>query len=203
MRLIWRVAIVAIALVAAPTGPVSAGEAEIAEPLRSAWALAQSNLGTAASTRSASPGWVVTAIEDHVDTRYLARRLLARTDPEADASDRARLGEALGGWLSWRARRAVERHGQAWRGLLDDPRSMLLIQRSAVDGSLATAVVELRLGDRRWDALAQLHRRGGVWRVYDIEVSGLSLQGLLRALWADVRGDGSLAAGIAALKASK
>lgn len=174
-------------VLAMSTAVAVAGSVGPAERLRTLWDAANGYLGAPAETGLPAGTWAGNMVERFVDTRFLAEALLEETDPSAERETRTLLADALSVWMVRRLSGWLRRHGEALRTRMADGAAELIIQNANTRGGLATGAVQIRLGRRSWDALVQLHRDDGVWRLYDVESAGLTLQGVLRALWLDVR----------------
>lgn len=179
-------------------GVAGAGEA-LETWLETAWQQARDYLTAPPAETPPARAWVGALVQARVDGRYLARQLLAETDPEAGEGEVAALSQAVADWLSRRGAEALRRHRSAWRRQLHQGEGRLIVQRAGVGGVLASARVTLEVAGQRWEALVQLHRRGADWRVYDVELAGLGLQGWVRSRWLALRDRRELAAAIQAL----
>lgn len=155
--------------------------------LRALWAAATDYLGAPAGDDVALEPWTREMVGRFVDSRFLAGRLLGESDPAAPAGTAARLAGALDEWMARQLANWLRRHRETVRRRLSGEATELVIQSARMEGELATAVVRVGVDGEYWDGRLKLHRRDGVWRVYDAEVSGLALQGVMRALWRETR----------------
>lgn len=172
--------------------------------IRGLWNDVADRVGDPPSTWADSPAaiypWARGMVERHVDTRYLAHRLIRRTDQPDDEVVLRRLSTVLAEWLATHGSEVLHDNLASWRATLARG-GELSVQRAGVAGELATARVRLRVADREWDLAAQLHRAATGWRIYDGEYAGLGLLEYLRAVWADKRAGRPLPEAIEALAA--
>jgi hypothetical protein len=186
-------------------GQAAAGSTDgIEAGIRTLWSDVADRVGDPPPSWAESPAavypWARGMVERHVDTRYLARRLIRRTEQPDDGVVLGRLSTALTEWLATHASAVLHDNLARWRGTLARG-GELSVQRAELAGELATARVRLRVANREWDLAVQLHRAATGWRVYDGEYAGLGLLEYLRAVWAGKRAGRALPEAIEALVA--
>lgn len=120
----------------------------------------------------------------HVDLEVMTRFLLGPRAREVDAATRERFADALGERLTRLYAAALQRYAEDIADFAAD--GQLDLRLLGEDGQRATVAARLRSPELRETTLRlQLYRRDGRWRVFDIEVAGISALLLFR----DVLGD--------------
>lgn len=166
-----------------------AGDAAPEPRLRALWDNATTYLGAPGTAGESPEVWAQRLVGRFMDARFMARTLLAETDPGAGKAAELRLARALSDWTSQRLAAWVRRNRETLRRYLAGSQAELVVQEARREGDLANALVRIRVEGRHWDGRVHLHRQPDGWRVHDAETAGVALQDVLRVLWLDARRD--------------
>lgn len=127
---------------------------------------------------------VATEALPHIDLEVMTRFILGPRARQVDAATRERFAEALGERLTRLYAAALQRYAEdiadfAERGRID-------LRLLAEDDRRATVAARIRSPDvRETTVRVQLYRRDGAWRVFDIEIAGISALLLFRDALSD------------------
>ncbi|PWG61406.1 MlaC/ttg2D family ABC transporter substrate-binding protein [Spiribacter halobius] len=122
---------------------------------------------------------VATEAMPHVDLELMSRFLLGPRARQVDAATLDRFSEALGERLTRLYAAALQRYAEEIADFASE--GQIDLRTVSDDGQRATVAARLRGPQIRETTLRlQLYRRDGRWRVFDIEVAGISALLLFR-----------------------